>query len=86
MDLIIGAFCQDSQCIRSALEDVPFLGALRDGEGIVLVARTAERKTKTEITGFSSFGGSGKGLDFDGDIAESFLLRLEDRRFVIGAG
>ena len=86
MDIFIGAFCQNRQRIRGALEDVPFLGALGDGEGIVLVARTAEHDPKTKIARLGSFGRSGKCLDLDGDIAEIFLFRLEDRCLVIGAG
>ena len=62
------------------------MGALRDGEGIVLVARTAEGNPKTIITRFGSFARSGECLDLDGDVAEGFLLRLEDGGFVIRAG
>ena len=85
MDAFICAFRQNGQRIWRALEHVPFLGALRDGEGIVLISRAAEHSTKTKIAGFSRLARSGERLDFDGDIAEVVLFRLEDGCLVIGA-
>ena len=85
VDRFISPFGQNRQCVGCALEHVPLLGALGDGEGIVLVAGAAEHGTKAEIPGFSRLAGSGERLDFDGDIREIGLFGLEDGGLVIGA-
>ena len=86
MDASIHAFRQDNQRIRGTLEHIPPLGALRDGKGVEIIPRAAERRPKAEVACLSRLARRGKRLDFDTGIAEAPLFWLVDCRLVVWAG
>jgi len=86
VQVAIGAFGQDGQGTGGILEHKPFLGARRNGEGIILVAGASEGNPITKITLRRGFGRHGEYVQVNGDILETLFLRFEDRGFGIGTG